>query len=56
MWAAIKGHATVVESLLARGAQVNCVDKVKQQILGLHFLYLGICVFWSLGGIRRAWG
>ena len=56
MWAAIKGDTAVVERLLARGAQVNCVDKVGQQMLGLHFLYLGICVFWSLGGIRRAGG
>ena len=56
MWAASKGRTAVVESLLARGVQVNCVNKVGQQMLGLHFLYLGICIFWSLGGIRRAWG
>ena len=56
MWAVSNGQTAMVESLLARGAQVNCVNKVGQQMLGLHFLYLGICVFWSLGGIRRAGG
>ena len=56
MSAASNGHTAVVESLLARGAQVNCVNEVGQQLLGLQFLLLRICAFWSLGGIRRARG
>ena len=45
MWAASKGHTAVVESLLARGAEVNCVDKVGQQMLGLYFFIFGnLCI------------
>ena len=56
MWAASKGHTAVVEDLLGRGAQVNCVNKVGQQLLGLQFLLLALCAFLSLGEIRRARG
>ena len=35
MFAAEKGHTEVVKSLLARGAQVNCVNKVGQQRFGV---------------------
>ena len=45
MWAAGYGHTAVVESLLARGAEVNCVDKVGQQMLGLYFfIFENLCI------------
>ena len=56
MSAANNGHTAVVESLLARGAQVNCVNEVGQQLLGLQFLLLRVCAIFSLGGVRRARG
>ena len=40
MRAANKGHTELVESLLARGAQVNCVDKVGQQRFAV---WVGFC-------------
>ena len=56
MSAASNGHTAVVESLLARGAQVNCVNKVGQQLLGLQFLLLGLCAFWSSGENKESLG
>ena len=34
---------------------MNFVNKVVQQRLGVQFLLLGICAFFGLGGINRAW-
>ena len=45
MWAVSYGRTAMVESLLAQGAQVNFVNKVGQQLLGLHSFIVGnLCV------------
>ena len=48
MHAARKGHTEFVESLLARGAQVNCVNKVGRQRFAVW-----VCICWKVVELGR---